>query len=166
MQEKLAQIIENAEKVVASGETPDLTSADGSIQYSENVAQAIAEEVAAAKSVLEYAKAMQNASGRLSEANGTFTLYAPRNYTGEAMRYRIVVASKEAPSAAFTVDMTVKSELDLLTEAISALKTAQTNTLLIKQAEASAEAARLAEEAKREAKAASTSAAWRNSEGG
>ena len=153
-EEKLAEIIENAEKVIVSGETPDLTSADGSFTYSEHVAQAIAEEVAAAKSVLDYAKAMQNAAGRLIEEGGTFIFYAPRNYTGEAMHYRIVVASKEAPSAAFTVDMTVKSELDLLTEAISALKTAQTNTLLMKQAEASAEAARLAEEAKREAEAA------------
>lgn len=167
-EEKLAEIIESAEKVIASGETPELTSGDGAIRYSEAVAQAIAEEVAAAKSVLEYAKAMRNASGRMSEESGSFTLYAPRNYTGEAMHYRIVVASREAPSAAFTVDMTVKSELDLLTDAIGALKTAQTNTLLMKQAEASAEAARLAEEAKREAqeaKAAAEATAQSNSEG-
>lgn len=137
---KLAELIEKAQGVIEAAKKPNLTSADGSFTYSAEVAQAIADEADAAKSVLEYAQAMQNAGGRLVNKDGVITFYAPRNYTGAALHYRLIVASKEAPSVSFSVDVTVKSELELLTDAVSEFKTAQSNTLHLKENETSAEA--------------------------
>ena len=145
--EQLAERIADAERVIAEGSVENANN-------SADVARALAEEVKAAKSVLAYAKALQNTKGSLLNGSGTVTFFAPRNYSGETKYYRLTIASAEVPSAAFLLDISVTSETELLTDAITRLETAHTNTLLAKEKEASNEAARLAKEAKEQAEAA------------
>ena len=89
-------------------------------------------EASAAKRILEIIKEMTGSKGSFTVSSLSATFMAPGNFTGSSLYYRIVVSSVETGSTAFTLDLTVQSEADPLSEAISALRTVQNNELLQK----------------------------------
>ena len=94
-----------------------------------------AEEQDAAERVLAIVSSMINGNGDFKLVNGDFVFTAPRNFTGRDLYYRITISSAELTDVYYTIDVTVYSEADTLSDAISIWKTAQYNAGLQENAD-------------------------------
>ena len=90
------------------------------------------EEDGAAEALMNFITELRESSGSFDVDNSGITLFVPRNYSGSNLYYRVQVSSAETGDTAFTVDITVPSEANRLTDLVNTLRTAQNNALLQK----------------------------------
>jgi len=86
-----------------------------------------AAEQDAAERVVDIIDTMVKGTGDLKKTKTGYEFTAPRNFTGRDLYYRVTVYSAELSGISFTVDVTIYSEADTLSDAITLWKTEQNN---------------------------------------
>ncbi len=94
-----------------------------------------ADELIAAQNIVNIVEKLKEPSGSYEATDSGLIFRAPRNYTGGNLHYRITITAKESPESTIVIDLTVKNEEELLSDAIVRLETAQTNALMKEQIE-------------------------------
>ena len=114
--QRLDEILASAQSVLSSGDSS-------------------ADERTAAQNIVNIVEELKKPSGSYDVTDDGIVFRAPRNYTGGNLHYRITIAAKESAEGTIVVDLTVKNEEELLSDAIVRLETAQTNALMKTQIE-------------------------------
>ena len=83
--------------------------------------------VAAARRLLSAIDEVQDSKGAFRITDEQIRFTAPRNFSGSTVYYRITVESDETGEVLFTLDISVSSERDPVTEAFNDLSDAITN---------------------------------------
>ena len=114
--QRLDAILASAQSVLSSGDSS-------------------ADERTAAQNIVNIVEDLKKPSGSYNVTESGLVFRAPRNYTGGSLHYRITITSKESAEGSIVVDLTVRNEEDLLSDAIGRLEAAQTNALMKEQIE-------------------------------
>ena len=100
-----------------------------------NAGDSSADERTAAQNIVNIVEDMKKPSGSYDVKESGLVFRAPRNFTGGSLHYRITITAKESTEGSIVVDLTVRNEEELLSDAIVRLETAQTNALMKEQIE-------------------------------
>ena len=114
--QRLDAILASAQSVLSSGDSS-------------------ADERTAAQNIVNIVEDLKKPSGSYNVTESGLVFRAPRNYTGGSLHYRITITAKESAEGSIVVDLTVRNEEDLLSDAITRLEAAQTNALMKEQIE-------------------------------
>ena len=114
--QRLDEILASAQSVLSSGDSS-------------------ADERTAAQNIVNIVEDLKKPSGSYNVTESGLVFRAPRNYTGGSLHYRITITAKESAEGSIVVDLTVRNEEDLLSDAIGRLEAAQTNALMKEQIE-------------------------------
>ncbi|MBR0311836.1 MAG: hypothetical protein IJQ98_05495, partial [Oscillospiraceae bacterium] len=114
--QRLDAILASAQSVLSSGDSS-------------------ADERTAAQNIVNIVEDLKKPSGSYNVTESGLVFRAPRNYTGGSLHYRITITAKESAEGSIVVDLTVRNEEDLLSDAIGRLEAAQTNALMKEQIE-------------------------------
>lgn len=114
--QRLDAILASAQSVLSSGDSS-------------------ADERTAAQNIVSIVEDLKKPSGSYNVTESGLVFRAPRNYTGGSLHYRITITAKESAEGSIVVDLTVRNEEDLLSDAIGRLEAAQTNALMKEQIE-------------------------------
>ena len=114
--QRLDAILASAQSVLSSGDSS-------------------ADERTAAQNIVSIVEDLKKPSGSYNVTESGLVFRAPRNYTGGSLHYRITITAKESTEGSIVVDLTVRNEEDLLSDAIGRLEAAQTNALMKEQIE-------------------------------